>query len=178
MRWLLRKQRERDLERELRSDMELETAEQEARGLPSDQARDAARRALGNLTLIQEDTREMWGWSWFERFFQDIRFAVRLFRKAPAFTAVALLSLALGIGANTAVFSLLDAVLLKTLPVREPDSLRILTWVRTGKEPVPSHSGYATKDQKTGLRVSGSFPYPAYQLFRSAVPQFSDLMAY
>jgi hypothetical protein len=172
MRWLRRKQRERDLERELRSDLELEATEQEARGLPSDQARNAARRALGNMTLIREDTREIWGWSWFERFFQDVRFAVRLFRKAPAFTTVALLSLALGIGANTAVFSLLDAVLLKTLPVLEPDSLRILTWVHTGKDPVPSHSGYGTTDKRTGLRVRGSFRIRHISFFVRLLPNF------
>jgi len=178
MRWWRRRQSERDLERELRSHLELEMAEQQATGLSSEEARYAAQRAFGNTTLVKEVTREMWGWIWLERCLQDLRYAVRVLRKAPAFTAVAVSSLALGIGANTAVFSLLDAVLLKSLPVRDPAQLRILTWVRSDKVPVHNHSGYGTRDARTGENVDGSFSYAAYRLLSSAVPQFTALMAY
>lgn len=178
MRWWQRRAREQDLERELRSHLELEAEERQAAGLPLDQARYAAQRAFGNTTLVMEVTREMWGWIWLERCLQDLRYAARVLRKAPIFTAVAVLSLALGIGANTAVFSLLDAVLLKSLPVHDPSQLRILTWVRSGKVPLRSHSGYSAQDARTGQNVSGSFSYAAYRLFGASVPQFSALVAY
>ncbi len=177
MRWW-RRQSEADLERELRAHLELEAEEQREAGLMSDQAGYAAQRAFGNTTLVKEATREMWGWIWIERCLQDLRYAARVLRKSPAFTAVAVLSLTLGIGANTAVFSLLDAVLLKSLPVRDPAQLRILTWVHNDKVPVHSSSGYGTRDARTGQNVRGSFSYAAYRLLSASVPQFSDLMAY
>ena len=176
MRW--HRQRDEDLDRELRAHLDLEAAEQQAAGLPAEEARHAARRLFGNATLVKETTREVWVWTWLERCRHDLRYALRILRKSPVFTAVAVLSLALGIGANTAVFSLLDAVLLKQLPVRDPEQLRILTWVHNDKVPLHSHSGYGMRDLKTGEFISGSFSYPAYQAFYRNLPQFSDLVAY
>jgi hypothetical protein len=131
MRWRRRKDREEDLERELRSDLELEAAEQEENGLSPEQARLAARRAFGNVVLVKEDVRKMWGWTFLERFWQDLRYAGRILRKAPVFTAVAVLSIGLGVAANTTVFSLIDAMWFRTLPVRDPEQLvRIYAWDR------------------------------------------------
>jgi predicted permease len=128
MRWLGRKQRERDLERELRSDLELEAEEQQESGLSPEDARYAARRAFGNTTLVREEVREMWGWTFLERLWQDVRYAARMLRNTPAFTVVAVLSLALGIGANTAIFSLLNAIILRLLPVPDPHQIVQFTY--------------------------------------------------
>ncbi len=123
MRWRRRKQRERDLERELRSDLELEAEEQRERGLSAEEAGYAARRAFGNTTLVKEEVREMWGWPSVESWIQDIRFSFRTLRKSPGFVVFAVIALALGLGANAAIFSVVDAVLFRSLPFRDAGQL-------------------------------------------------------
>ncbi len=80
----------------------------------------AGHRELGNLTLAMEDVRATWGWTWLEGIFADVRYSLRALRRQPAFVAAAVLSLALAIGANSAIFSLADAMLLRPLPVKNP----------------------------------------------------------
>jgi hypothetical protein len=129
MRWWQRKQREQELDRELRSDLELEAEELQEKGLPPEEARHAARRAFGNATRVKEEVRSTWGWTSFERSIQDLRYALRMLRNAPGFTAVAVASIMLGIAANTTVFSLIDAMWLRTLPVHDPEQLvRLYVW--------------------------------------------------
>jgi predicted permease len=128
-----RKQRERDLEREIRADLELEAAERQSSGLSEEEARLAARRAFGNSTFVKEDVRAMWGFAFPSQLAQDLRYALRTIRSNRAFSAAAILSLALGIGANTAIFSLMDALLMRFLPVRNPGELVQLMLVERGR---------------------------------------------
>jgi predicted permease len=118
-----RKQRDSELNEEIQAHLTLAEREEMRSGQSRKNARSAARRELGNETIVRENTRDMWGWRWLEHFFQDIRFGLRMLRKNPGFTAVAVLTLALGIGANTAIFSLIDTVMLKMLPVQNPEEL-------------------------------------------------------
>ena len=115
--------RDDELEREIRSHLELEAEEGVADGMSTEEARYAALRAFGNVTRVRETTREIWRPPWIEHVLQDLSYAIRMCRRAPGLTLIATVTLALAIGANTAVFSLLNALVLRDLPVRNPESL-------------------------------------------------------
>src|ERR1700730_1588100 len=126
MNWWQIKKRDADLERELRSDLELEEEEQREGGISEEEARYAALRAFGNLTLIREQTRAIWSWNWLESRARDLRFSLRTLRRTPGFTVIAILVMALGIGANVALFTVVRGVLLRPLPFHDPDRLVML----------------------------------------------------
>jgi predicted permease len=117
------KNRDADLRAEIESHLQMAIADRIARGATPEAAAAAARRELGNLSQIQEATRDVWGRRWIEQAGQDVRYALRTFRRNPGFAVVAILSLTLGIGANTALFEVVNAVRLRPLPVPDPSTL-------------------------------------------------------
>jgi hypothetical protein len=173
----------------LREEMELHLAERaaelEADGMTAERARAEARRRFGNVGLKQEESREIWMTRFLSELGQDLRYGCRTMAANKAFSALAVLSLALGIGANTAIYSLMESILLRSLPVADPESLAVLNW----QSPPPQDSnkewvhvmhgvqGMAWPGEK-GAMVSGMFPYGAFETLRADNPVFSPLFGY
>jgi putative ABC transport system permease protein len=156
-----RRRIERDIDDELAFHLSMRQAEHTRDGAPGDEAGLAVRRRFGNVTAITEETREMWTFPSFESFRQDVRFALRTLRKAPLFTFVAISALAIGIGANTAIFSLVDAMLIRGLPYPQADRLMVLIG----------------NVQRAQVERRGN-SYPDYLDWRREATRFEDMAAY
>ena len=121
--WRFFKRRRRDLDEEIEAHLRMAVRDRVERGETLVEARAAAAKEFGNVPLVKDVTRETWGWEWLEGTVQDLKYALRRLLKSPGFTIAAIATLSLGIGANTAIFELLDAVLLQSLPVANPQEL-------------------------------------------------------
>jgi len=173
----------------LREEMELHLAEKaaelEADGMTAERARAEARRRFGNVGLKHEESREIWMTRFWSELGQDVRYGFRTMLANKAFSALAVLLLALGIGANTAIYSFMESILLRSLPVADPESLVVLNW----HSPPPQNAnkewvhvmhgvqGIAWPGDK-GAMVSGMFPYGAFETLRQENPVFSTLFGY
>src|SRR5437660_5818494 len=169
---------------ELREEMELHLAEKaaelQANGMTVEDARAEARRRFGNVGLKQEESREIWITRFWSELGQDVRYGCRTITANKAFSAVAVLSLALGIGANTAIYSFMESILLRSLPVADPESLVVLNW--HSRPPQGGHVMHGLQGMfwpgDKGALVSGIFPYRAFETLREENPVFSTVFGY
>jgi len=168
-----------ELDADIREHIERETQDNIERGMTPEEARYAAVRKFGNVTRVKEETRDVWRVVWLDELWQDVHYGLRMLRKAPAFTVVAALTLALGIGANTAIFSLIDAVMLRSLPVENPSELVFLKW---NAHKAPRIHGYISSgdcpNDLRGANPSGcSFSEPIFREVKNA-KQFAGMAAF
>jgi predicted permease len=178
-----------DLRAEAEAHIEEKALELIESGAPPKEAWERARREFGNLTLTVESSREVWGWRWIEELRQDMRYAFRTMASDKLFTLLAVLSLALAIGANTTTYSFVESILLRSLPVHAPESLVTLNWTAPSPQQKDgprdpevvrlafqaSFSSYF--DSKTGS-VSAIFPYAAFERFQREASPFQSVFGY
>ncbi|HTU34478.1 MAG TPA: ABC transporter permease [Candidatus Acidoferrum sp.] len=172
-----RRRFEASMDEELQFHIDRQTAENIASGMPPDEARRQARLQLGTADGVKENCRDERRGHWFDSFVADIRYGLRGLRNNPGFTAVAVFSLALGIGANVAIFTLAQEVLLEKLHVPRPDELRMLNWAAGKGNVIHSTWGQYNK-LPNGDSTSSSFAYPVYQQLRKSNTVLGDLFAF
>jgi len=169
--WRQRRRKEAELQEELQFHLAEEAGERQAGGLSEVEARWAAQRDLGNVTRLREDARPLWSWILLEQLAQDVRYGLRTMFRNRVFALLAILSLALGIGANAAIYSFMDAILLRGLPVSDPASLVVSTWrsrpfqFGQASESV-MHSGSGRTYPDAGGMSAAIFPFAAFERLR------------
>jgi putative ABC transport system permease protein len=171
--WWARKKKEQELEEEVRRHLEMAAQERVARGATSDEARRAARREFGNVELVKETTRDAWGRRWLRELYEDARFGARMLWNNPGFTLVAVLTLALGIGANTAIFSALNTLLLGPLPVENVERLTFIVSLRQGFDPFGTSllEYTAYRDRSHAFANCGLASERSFNLIQRGVPE-------
>src|SRR5579863_9986167 len=183
--WMGSARRSAALHEEMELHLAEKAAELQADGLTAERARAEARRCFGNAGLKHEESREIWMTRFWSELGQDVRYGCRTMTANKAFSALAVLLLALGIGANTTIYSLMESILLRSLPVADPESLVVLNWHSrpprdAGKESVHvmhALQGLAWPGDK-GDMLLGIFPYGAFETLREENPVFSTLFGY
>jgi hypothetical protein len=159
-----RKRSEEDFAAEIKAHLELEADEWKQEGMSEEQARTQARREFGNVAAAQERFHLKGRWQWLDKLRRDLRFALRGLRHSPGFAATAILTLALGIGANTAVFSVMNAVLLRSLPVSDPE--RVVSLLTSN-----------TPNRTDSIDDHNTFSYPVYDALRRHKGALSQVIA-
>ena len=174
-----RREEDADLAEELQAHIQHEIDDNAARGMSPDEARRRAHVKLGNPIVIRDRVWETNRLAWIEDLWRDLRYAAHTLRKSPSFTFVALLVMALGIGANTAIYSFLDSLLLSSLPVSDPSSLVVLNWHAKGwrEDSVMHGMSGRTYDEPDGGSIGPIFPYRALSIFQDS-GLFSDVFGY
>ncbi|MGH9309418.1 MAG: ADOP family duplicated permease [Vicinamibacterales bacterium] len=165
-------------DQEARFHLEQRIDEYVARGMSSEDAKREAIRRFGNVTLARERTRDADSYSWVRDAGHDLRYGLRQLRRTPAHTTVSVLILAIGIGANTALFSVVDALLLRQLPVDAPEQLVLFNWLEGRRNMRTGMDGVRTTDAETGRSTSTSFSYPTFLQLKQANQALVELFAF
>ena len=173
------KKADRELNDEIHAHLDLLEEENRRKGMTGAEARNAALREFGGVAQMRETYRETGGIRLLESFFQDVRYGARMLRRNPGFAVTVVLLLALGIGANSAIFSGIDAIMLRLLPVKDPQQLVLLEWLAKGfpNAFMNDYEGGGGKDEASGLDKNYSFNYQTYLEIRDRNQSFSDTFA-